>query len=159
MSQRLPVSVSAAVFIEDDKGRLLLVQQAAPEKGNKWGPPAGGMEAFEDPLQAAKREIREEIGVEIELINLIGIYVVERGEESLGIGFVFRGRIVNGTITPRPDEIKDYRFFDKEELDELISMRRGELYKPEYNLSGINDWLNGSSYPLEVIKKVNRLLN
>lgn len=153
MGQRFPVSVSSAVFIEDEEGRLLLVQQAAPEKGYKWSPPGGGMLAFEDPLTTAKREVKEELGVEIQLINLIGIYVVERGEESSGIAFVFRGKIVGKNhLSPRPTEIKDYRFFNREELDELISTRRDELYKPEYNLAGIRDWLRGVSYPLDVIK-------
>jgi len=28
------------------------------------------------------------------------------------------------------------------------------LYKPEYNLSGIQDWLSGRSYPLDAIKRL-----
>ena len=94
--ERLPVSVSSAIFIEDEQGRLLLLQQAAERKGHRWGPPAGGMEAHENPIMGALREAREEIGVEIELIDLIGIYTVDRGDTSSSMGFVFRGKISQG---------------------------------------------------------------
>ncbi|MBI2008446.1 NUDIX hydrolase, partial [Candidatus Amesbacteria bacterium] len=114
--ERLPVSVSAAVFIENHEGRLLLLQQAAERKGYKWGPPAGGMEAHEDPIETAHRETREEIGVEVEILNLLGIYTVDRGETATGIAFVFRGRIVSGEIRLRPGEIDTYRYFTKDEV-------------------------------------------
>lgn len=150
--ERLPVSVSSAVFIEDDQKRLLLLQQAAERKGFRWGPPAGGMESHEDPIMAALRETKEEISVGLELTDLVGVYTVDRGDNASGIGFVFRGRIVSGEITPREGEIKDYRFFFPSEIEELVA--QDMLYKPEYNLSGIQDWLSGISYPLDAIKRL-----
>jgi len=150
--ERLPVSVSSAVFIEDEQGRLLLLQQASERKGFRWGPPAGGLEAHEDPIMGALRETREEIGIEVELIDLIGIYSVDRGDKTTGIGFVFRGKITEGKISPREGEISETRFFAPEEIKQLIS--EDKLYKPEYNLSGIEDWLNGQSFPLEVVRTI-----
>jgi len=135
--ERLPVSVSSAVFIQDESGNLLLLQQAADSKGYKWGPPAGGMEAHEDPILAAQREAREEIGLDIELIDMIGIYTTDRGDKASGIGFVFRGKIKEGDIRIQEDEIKDYRFFNPEELDQLA--REDMLYRPEYNLPCIRE--------------------
>ena len=61
--ERLPVSVSSAIFIEDRQGRLLLLQQAADKKGHRWGPPAGGIKAHENPIAGALREAKEEICV------------------------------------------------------------------------------------------------
>lgn len=149
--ERLPVSVSAAVFIEDELGRLLLVQQAAERKGCKWGPPAGGMESHEDPTQTAIREIKEEIGVNVELVNLLGIYTIDRGDRSSGIGFVFRGKISPDiTFTLKEDEIQNVQFFSPQEIETLV--QQDMLYKPEYNLDGIRDWLEGKSYPLDTIK-------
>jgi 8-oxo-dGTP pyrophosphatase MutT (NUDIX family) len=147
--KRLPVSVSSAVFIEDAEGRLLLLKQAAKEKGGKWGPPAGGMEPHEDPRMTAIREAREEIGVEVELIDLIGIYTVDRGSEKSGLAFVFRGKIVSGEIAPAEGEITEYRFFTPDEIAELTE--KGLLYKPEYNQINVQDWLDGKSYPLDSV--------
>lgn len=148
--ERLPVSVSSAIFIEDEQGRLLLLQQAAERKGHRWGPPAGGMEAHENPVMGALREAKEEIGVDVDLIDLIGIYTIDRGEASSGIGFVFRGKIAQGEIILREGEISDARFFTQNEIKDLIATDM--LYKPEYNLTGIEDWLSGQSYPLEAVR-------
>jgi len=150
--ERLPVSVSSAVFIEDQQGNLLLLRQASERKGYRWGPPAGGMKAHEDPIMTAQRETEEEIGVEVGLKDLVGIYTVDRGDSASGIGFVFRGQIISGEITPRENEIIDFRFFSPSEIKNLIATDK--LYKPEYNLAGIQDWIDGKSFGLEVIKSL-----
>lgn len=147
--ERLPVSVSAAVLIGDSAGHLLLVQQASERKGHKWGPPAGGIEAHETPIDAAIREAKEEIGVDVRLLNLVGIYTADRGDTRTGIAFVFRGEIVSGKIQPKKGEIQDYKYFTKDEV-RLLNMRN-QLYKPEYNLPSIMDWKSGKMYPLEIV--------
>jgi len=148
--ERLPVSVSAAVFIEDSQGRLLLLQQAAEYKGKKWGPPAGGMHAHENPIDTVLRETKEEIGVEVELINLIGIYTADRGDNATGIAFCFRAKIVGGEIAPKEGEIMNFSFFTPAEVQEII--KKDQLYKPEYNLPTLKDWLDGHSHPLGIVK-------
>lgn len=147
--ERLPVSVSSSVFIEDGEGRLLLLQQQAERKGKRWGPPAGGMHPHEDPRMTAIRETKEEIGVEVELTDLVGIYTADRGDNKSGLAFVFRAKIIDGKISPAKDEISDYNFFTPEEIEQLI--KEDKLYKPEYNIVSIRDWLNGNSFPLDVV--------
>lgn len=148
--KRLPVSVSAAIFIEDEHGRLLLLQQEAKWKDQKWGPPAGGMEAFESPAETAFREAKEEIGVEVKLVDLVGIYTAKRGSNKTGLAFVFRGKLKSNELNLREGEIKNARFFSPEEIEDLI--KNGQLYKPEYNIDCIKDWLEGVRFPLEVIR-------
>lgn len=154
MSKRIPTSVSVAALITNEKGDLLLVQQAAPEKEHKWGPPAGGILAHDDPIIALQREAKEEIGLDVACIDLVGIYPVDRGDEASGIGFVFRCTIPNNKITINKDEIQDFKFFSKSELEELI--RTHQLYKPEYNIPCIQDYFAGKSFPLEVIKPIQK---
>ena len=150
---QLDVSVSAAVYIMDEEGRLLLLKQAAPEKGGKWGPPGGGIKAHEDPIDVAKRETREEIGVEVELIDLIHIKTADRGDAASGLGFIFRGKILSGEVWFKDREIAECKYFTPDETRTLLESNM--LYKPEYNLDGIEDWLKGESYPLGVIKRMN----
>lgn len=151
--ERLPVSASSAVLIEDQVGRLLLVQQNSELKGFRWGPPAGGMEAHEDPKTTAIRETREEIGVEIQLTDLVGIYTADRGYKT-GVAFVFRARILKGEINPPKEEILDWRFFTLEEINNLGS--QDKLYKPEYNVPSIDDWRRGISYPLGAVASLQK---
>lgn len=108
------------------------------------------MEAHENPIMGALREAKEEIGVEVELIDLVGVYTLDRGDTSSGIGFVFRGKINQGEIKVREGEITEARFFTQDEIKQLIATDM--LYKPKYNLTGIEDWLNGQSFPLGVVR-------
>lgn len=148
--KRLPVSVSAAVYIEDEEGRLLLLQQEAESKGRKWGPPAGGMEAHEDPVMCAIREAEEEIGVKVELSDLIGIYIADRGDSATGLAFAFRGKIIDGQINPLKGEISAFGYFTPDEVEDLA--KQDLLYKPEYNVPAFKDFLVGKSYPLSLIR-------
>lgn len=59
----------AAIYVNVN-GKILLLQLAnhKNEKGS-WGVPAGKLEAHEEPLHAAKRELFEETGINIESDN------------------------------------------------------------------------------------------
>lgn len=62
---------SAGGVVVNPEGRVLLVSQ----HGTSWSLPKGHLEAGETPLEAARREIREESGVDsLELVRPLGSY-------------------------------------------------------------------------------------
>jgi ADP-ribose pyrophosphatase YjhB (NUDIX family) len=68
-----PSPVAGAVPIEPD-GRIWLLKRGfAPGQG-LWTFPGGFVDLGESVEQAARREAREEIGVDVELTGLIGVY-------------------------------------------------------------------------------------
>ena len=69
------------------------------------------MQAHEDPRETAIREAEEEIGVKMELLDVIGIYTADRGDENSGIGFVFKAKLGSGAIKPGEGEIAELGFF------------------------------------------------
>lgn len=75
------VGVAAVVF--DAAGRVLLVQRGrAPRKGS-WGLPGGLIDVGEGLLEAVKREVREETGVEIVVGELLAAFEpIERDAEG-----------------------------------------------------------------------------
>jgi 8-oxo-dGTP diphosphatase len=64
------IVVAAAVLIEG--GRVLLTQRkAGTHLAGAWEFPGGKVEAGEDPREALKRELREEIGVEARVGEIV----------------------------------------------------------------------------------------
>lgn len=69
------IGVSAGAFIINSKGEVLLCKRsknARNEKG-KWEAPGGQVHFGETREQAIKREIKEELGVEIQIIRVLNI--------------------------------------------------------------------------------------
>ncbi len=63
---------AVAAVISDADGRVLLCQQS---QGHRlWGLPHGRIRDMESPVHAVIRDIREETGLEIEVVDLVGIY-------------------------------------------------------------------------------------
>jgi 8-oxo-dGTP diphosphatase len=79
---RLEVSASYCEY----QGRILLLKrQMNKAEGLKWGVPAGKIEQGETPLEAAKRELFEEAGIQAQHLKSIGCLYIRRPE----LDFVF----------------------------------------------------------------------
>ncbi|MET7708279.1 NUDIX hydrolase [Micromonospora sp. NPDC005413] len=63
---------AVAAVVTDDTGRVLLCQQGRGER--RYALPGGRLRPAESPVRAALRDIRAEIGWDIELVDLIGVY-------------------------------------------------------------------------------------
>ena len=62
-------SVSAVIF--DRRGRLLLQQRS---DGGQWGLPGGSVEIGESVADAVVREVREETGLTVRPLRIVGVY-------------------------------------------------------------------------------------
>jgi len=61
-------------LITNEKGEILLARRNEPElvhAHNKWEFIGGGIEFGESPIEALKREVKEEAGVEIKIVRLL----------------------------------------------------------------------------------------
>ena len=54
-------------------GRLLLVKRLRPPEAGTWSLPGGKVDFGEPVADAVRREIREEVGLEIELVRPLGL--------------------------------------------------------------------------------------
>lgn len=105
----------AGVWVRNDDGDLLLVRN---EGDDGWGDPGGKREAGESFETAAKREVREEAGVECRLTGLHEVHVVENRNDDAPAApvvydaiVVFRGEHVDGEPRPRDGEIAEVSWF------------------------------------------------
>jgi ADP-ribose pyrophosphatase YjhB (NUDIX family) len=61
--------VDAAVF--DDTDRILLIRRA---DDGRWAMPGGALQVGETPAEGARRETREETGIDVEVVALAGVW-------------------------------------------------------------------------------------
>jgi len=67
-----PVVGVGGVVISD--GRALLVKRGSPPLEGQWSIPGGMLEAGETLLQGVRRELLEETGIEVKVLDLIEVF-------------------------------------------------------------------------------------
>lgn len=67
----LPVPAVGVVCLRGDK--VLLIRRGTPPRIGEWSLPGGRIEPGERAIDAALRELREETGVEAEIVGLIDV--------------------------------------------------------------------------------------
>lgn len=98
-----PASGAAGVVF-DELGRVLLVQRdIAPFRGY-WALPAGYQEIDEEPADTVRREIREETGIEVEVLALLDLLFVPDDPRKPANVAVFLCRAVGGRVAPGEEE-------------------------------------------------------
>jgi ADP-ribose pyrophosphatase YjhB (NUDIX family) len=106
----------AAAIPRDDEGRIWLLRRASQEGAGLWTFPGGYVELGESVEDAARRETREELEMEIELGSLVGVY--SRAEERIVLVVFHAHALGAGHVTAEASEV---RAFAPDELpwDEL----------------------------------------
>jgi ADP-ribose pyrophosphatase YjhB (NUDIX family) len=109
-------TAGCAVFHE---GKVLVVRRARdPEKG-RFDVPGGFLKFREDPIAAVKREVKEELDIEVDLSEADFIQAVPHayGDEDewvLALGFL--ARLVSGTPEPN-DDVAEAKWITEDEID------------------------------------------
>jgi ADP-ribose pyrophosphatase YjhB (NUDIX family) len=119
---------TAGALVLDGDGRILLARRGIEPYRGFWDIPGGFLDEGEHPLDAVRRELREEAGVEIEPLSFFGAWVDSYGESDdthSTLNLYWKARIVAGV--PRPaDDVAELAWFSPGELppDDEIAFRR-----------------------------------
>ncbi len=95
------VSAGAVIFNENGKVFLALRGESARDDRGKWEFPGGKVKLGETRAAAAKRNIAEKYGLEIEIAETLGVYDViddTEGDHWLSTTFVCRRTVGEGRI-------------------------------------------------------------
>lgn len=77
------IITSVVAVILDDMERVLLTRRSIPPFQDLWVMPGGKIDLGESILDALRREVREEVGLEVEVDDLIDVFEhVTPGEEN-----------------------------------------------------------------------------
>ncbi len=106
----------AACVVPERGGRVLLLRRAINPGKGRWVMPGGFIDRGELPAEAARREAAEEVGLDVEVGPLIGVF----GTRKSPIIIVYSTLRVDGEAAPL-DETLGVRWFAPHEIpwDEL----------------------------------------
>ena len=111
--------VGSICVVERPDGHLLLVRQSYRRGG--WGFPGGLLQRNEEPADAARRELREELGVDVELQ---GLPVVVVDSPARRVDVIFTARLSEASAEPErgphSPEIADVAWFPPDRLPSLL---------------------------------------
>jgi 8-oxo-dGTP diphosphatase len=118
------VGASAVLFRGD---AVLLVERGTNPSEGLWSLPGGSIEAGETAEEAARREVREECGLDAEIVGLAGVYdIIDRDEDGdVLLHFViatYYGRAGEGAPVAASD-VRDARLVELDQLGELAITR------------------------------------
>jgi ADP-ribose pyrophosphatase YjhB (NUDIX family) len=112
---------SASVMVRNSEGDLLLLRR--PDSG-RWTIPTGGLKKNETLTQCAIRECREETGLDIEVISLVGVFsdpghviAYRDGEVRQPVNACFAGRVIGGSLATS-DEASEVAWVPPGRLDD-----------------------------------------
>ena len=109
-------TVTAGAMIFDDESRILLLDHVfRPDSG--WGIPGGFLTKGEQPEAALRRELKEEIGIEVEAVELLFARTLPRPRQ---IEIYFRARAI-GRPEPCSFEIRSAGWFSIDDLPSELS--------------------------------------
>ena len=110
-------TVGSICVVERPDGALLLVRQSYRDG---WAFPGGLLRRREDPVAAGRREVREEVGLDITTLGEPAV-VVDTGRRRVDV--IFRARCAEPAdsegLRPQSPEILEVRWFGPPELPEL----------------------------------------
>jgi 8-oxo-dGTP diphosphatase len=125
-------TVTAAAIVTDKQGRVLLLKHRF-RAGTGWGIPGGFIEAGEQPDEAVKRELREEVGLELAGVEVVTTRTFQTPRQ---IEIVFRCR-PRGDASPQSIEIRKASWFSIDSLPEGLPADQRRLIKDAFT-DGVN---------------------
>jgi 8-oxo-dGTP diphosphatase len=115
-------TVTAGALIFDDEGRILLLEHVfRPDSG--WGIPGGFLGRHEQPEEGLRRELREEVGIEVEDVSFLFARTLKRPGQ---VEIYFRARAI-GTPKPSSFEIRKAEWFETDSLPDELSDQQKRL--------------------------------
>lgn len=132
MSEKIPVS---KVLVENSSGKFLSVRE---KKSGKWELPGGKIEDKEDRFQASRRELKEEVNLEISSVE--DVVRVEVEDEKCVNCWIMHTSEFSGDVELDRSELSDFRWVSGSEYLEL-------------------DWHADAGYAIPAIRFLNQYLD
>lgn len=106
---------ASTIAVFNDKKEILIIKRSdtVGSYPGYWGLPGGKLEPNESPEQAAVRELKEEVNLDVEIKDLTFLYNLKRGPDKEIISFV--AEVWSGSVKLN-SESTDHKWVDPSDL-------------------------------------------
>ena len=112
--------VVTIVVVEDERGDVIVGRRSIEPGYGLWCLPGGYVNDDEHPADSAMRECREEIGVDVEITGLLGIYHIRKRDAPSMVGIGYRARLRPGQVATAGPEMLEVDAFPGDRVPELV---------------------------------------
>ena len=116
--------VAAGTLVEHE-GRVALIRRGVEPGRNRWGLPAGYVEADESAEEAAVRETWEETHLRVGIDGLLDAYSFGQDQDR-GVLLIYAAHLVSGELEAGDDAL-DARWFEPGELPDIAFRTHREV--------------------------------
>lgn len=111
---------AVGAVVGNDEGEILLVQRA---DSGYWLYPTGWADIGYSPSEVAVKEVKEETGIDCEVVGLLGVLDgMRRGFTTIPLySLVFHCKAIGGEVAAHPLECRDAGFFSFDNLPEPLA--------------------------------------
>ena len=112
------VRTAVVAVVKNDEGAILLTKRAIPPYLGKWVMPGGKIDLGEPITAALKREVMEEVGLDVHVEGLIDIYEIVPSDEHMEhyVILYYLASPKNDGLVPNEREISEVAWADQEAL-------------------------------------------
>jgi 8-oxo-dGTP diphosphatase len=123
------VVTSVVAVIIDPAERVLLTRRSIPPFEGLWVMPGGKIDLGEPMLRAVHREVREEVGIDVVIGELVDVFerLTPGPDNDHFVILYYRCRPATFELAPNPAEVAEARWVPRAELGEF-AMPEGARY-------------------------------
>jgi 8-oxo-dGTP diphosphatase len=123
---------TATAIISYPQNRILLIKRSTPPFVGYWALPGGRVDSGETVEQTIVREVKEETGLDVTVINKVGEYHEQGVQGDAEYDYYpacFLVKVVGGEIKKQESEIKEIKLFSLNAVPTALAFEHAQMIK------------------------------
>jgi len=123
---------TATAIITFPQDKILLIKRRTLPFMGYWALPGGRVDPGETVEQAIEREVKEETGLDVEVVRKIGEYHEQGVQDGVEYDYYpafFLVKILNGEIKKQESEIEEIKLFSLNAVPGVLAFEHAEMIK------------------------------
>ena len=127
--EKIRPKIGIGVYIMDGKGNLLMLLRTSAHQSGTWCPPGGHFEMGESFLDCCKREVKEEVGLDITDVEMLAVVnnIISPDKHYVNIDFVAKG-VSGQPIIGEPEKMEKLGWYPLDNLPQPLMQPTANLF-------------------------------